>query len=188
MACAGAFVLFAKPLGALIYKNEECSKYIGIFAVLVPLMYLDTTVDGMLKGLGEQLSSMKYNIIDSAISVFLVYTLLPRMGIGGYVICIFVTELVNDILSLSRLITVTGVRLPIFRTVISPLFSIVGACSATHLVLKALSFTFFSLAVETVFGIILMLLFYVNFLIIFRALSKEDLSWVASIFKRKEKA
>jgi stage V sporulation protein B len=188
MACAGAFVLFAKPLGALIYKNEECSKYIGIFAVLVPLMYLDTTVDGMLKGLGEQLSSMKYNIIDSAISVFLVYTLLPRMGIGGYVICIFVTELVNDILSLSRLITVTGVRLPIFRTVISPLFSIVGACSATHLVLKALPFTFFSLAVETVFGIILMLLFYVNFLIIFRALSREDLSWVASIFKRKEKA
>ena len=186
MACAGAFILFSRSLGELVYKSSEAAQYIGVFAILVPLMYLDTVVDGMLKGLGEQLASMKYNIIDAAISVFLVYTLLPKMGISGYIVCVFVTELVNDVLSLTRLISVTKVKIPVFRAVISPLLAIIGACAATHLLLKALPFTFFHLSVETVCGITIMLLFYVNFLVIFRALSREDIAWFARIFKRKE--
>jgi stage V sporulation protein B len=186
VACAGAFALFSKSLGELIYNSAEAAEYIGVFAVLVPLMYLDTVVDGMLKGLGEQLSSMKYNIIDSAISVFLVYTLLPQMGVRGYIVCVFVTELVNDALSLSRLISVTGVKIPVLSAVVSPVLSIVGACAATHLVLKALPFSFYSLAAETVCGIFIMLLFYVNFLFIFRALGREDIAWFAGIFGKKE--
>ena len=161
---------------------------IGVFAVLVPLMYLDTVVDGMLKGLGEQLASMKYNIIDAAISVFLVYTLLPRMGINGYIVCVFVTELVNDVLSLSRLISVTGVKIPIYRTVIAPLLSAVGAGAAANLVMRALPFRFFHLAAETVCGILILLVFYINFLIIFRAVSKDDANWLLGIFCRKETA
>ena len=148
-------------------------------------LFFATSANQLGKGLGEQLASMKYNIIDSAISVFLVYTLLPKMGVGGYIVCVFITELVNDVLSLSRLITVTNVKIPVFRAVVSPLLSIIGACAATHLFLKALPFTFAHLAVETVCGIFIMLLFYVNFLIIFRALSREDIAWFASIFKRK---
>ena len=186
VACAGAFALFSRSLGLLVYGSEEAAEYVGVFAVLVPLMYLDTVVDGMLKGLGEQLASMKYNIIDSAISVFLVYTLLPQMGVRGYIICVFVTELVNDVLSLARLISVTGVRIPIMKAVASPVFSIVGACAATHLVLKALPFSFYSLAAETVCGILIMLLFYVNFLFVFRALGREDIAWLSGIFRKKE--
>jgi stage V sporulation protein B len=185
LACAGAFSMFSKPLGMLIYNSREAAEYIGVFAVLVPLMYLDTVVDGMLKGLGEQLASMKYNIIDSAISVLLVYTLIPRMGVRGYIVCVFITELVNDALSLARLMTVTGVRIPVFRTVVSPLLSIVGACAATHLVMKALPFEFFHSAVEISCGISVMLLFYINFLFVFRALGREDVAWFHSIFKKK---
>ena len=185
-ACAGAFAMFSKPLGMLVYKSAEAAEYVGVFAVLVPLMYLDTVVDGMLKGLGEQLASMRYNIIDSAISVLLVYTLIPQMGVRGYIVCVFITELVNDALSLSRLISVTGVKIPILSAVIAPLLSIVGACAASHLVLMALPFDFFHLSVETVCGISVMLLFYVNFLFIFRALGREDIAWFRSIFKKKE--
>lgn len=186
MACAGVFALFSDSLGMMIYKSAEASRYIGVFAALVPLMYLDTVVDGMLKGLGEQLASMKYNIIDAAISVLLVYTLLPKMGVNGYIVCVFVTELVNDVLSLSRLISVTGVKIPVVRTVLSPLLSAVGAGAATHLLLKALPFRFYSLTVETVCGIFIMLVFYASFLVIFRALSREDIEWFMGIFKRKE--
>ncbi len=188
LACAGAFIVFAKPLGMLVYKSEEAAKYIGVFALLVPLMYLDTIVDGMLKGLSEQLASMKYNIIDAAISVLLVYTLLPRMGIAGYIVCVFVTELVNDVLSLSRLLRVTGVKIPVYRTVVSPLISVIGASAATTLFLRALPFRFHHLAAETVCGIMILLVFYINFLIIFRAVGKDDINWLFGIFRKKETA
>ena len=108
------------------------------------------------------------------------------MGVSGYIVCVFITELVNDVLSLSRLISVTGVRIPIWRAVIAPLLSIVGAGAAAHLVLKALPFTFFHLAAETVCGICIMLLFYVNFLFILRALGREDIAWFRSIFTKNE--
>lgn len=188
VACAGVFIFFSEPLGLLVYKSEEASKYIGVFAVLVPLMYLDMTVDGMLKGLNEQLNSMKYNIIDSAISVFLVYTLLPKMGIMGYVVCVFVTELVNDVLSLNRLIKVTGVKIPLWRTVVSPVLSVIGAATVTNLIFRALPFSFYSLIAETVCGILVMLVMYFAFLFAFGGLTVQDAAWIRSIFSKKETA
>ena len=183
--CSGAFILFSDSLGKLIYGSEEASKYIGVFAVLIPLMYLDITVDGMLKGLGEQLASMKYNIIDSAISVFLVYTLLPNIGISGYVICVFVTELVNDVLSLNRLVKVTKVKIPIYSTVIAPVISIIGASTVTNLIFKNLPFSFYSLAIETTAGIFTVFIIYIAFLIALRGITREDIIWIIGIFRKK---
>lgn len=184
VACAGAFILFSSSLGSLIYGSNEASKYIGVFAVLIPLMYLDMTVDGMLKGLGEQIASMRYNIIDSAISVILVYTLLPKIGIVGYVICVFATELVNDVLSLNRLISVTHVKIPIYITVIAPIISIIGASAVTNLLFRSLPFEFYSLAVETVAGIFVLVIFYLAFLVALRGLTKDDILWIIGIFKK----
>lgn len=36
-----------------------------MLAPLAPLLYLDSVVDGMLKGLNEQMRYLTYNIIDS---------------------------------------------------------------------------------------------------------------------------
>lgn len=186
--CAGVFILFSEPLGMLVYKSAEAARYIGVFAVLIPLMYLDTAVDGMLKGLNEQLASMKYNIIDAAISVFLVYTLLPKMGIWGYVVCVFATELVNDVLSLSRLLKVTGVKINIWRTVFCPLLSVIGAGTVTNLFMRMLPFDFYSLVIETVCGIFVLTLMYAAFLLALGGLSGDDVAWVKSIFSRKKNA
>lgn len=181
VACAGVLIFFSEPLGNIVYHSEEASRYIGVFAVLVPLMYLDMTVDGMLKGLNEQLNSMKYNIIDSAVSVLLVYTLLPKMGISGYVVCVFLTELLNDVLSISRLIKITGVKIPIFRTVISPVLSVIGAATVTNLLFRAINISFYSMTIETVCGIMVMLVLYFSFLLIFRGITAEDIQWILQI-------
>lgn len=61
----------------------------------MPVMYLDMAVDGMLKGLDQQLSSMRYNIIDSGLCVILVYFLIPRYSVKGYIITLFVSEILN---------------------------------------------------------------------------------------------
>ena len=47
-------------------------------------MYLDTATDAMMKGLGEQVYSMKINVADAAISVLLIALLIPHFGIGGF--------------------------------------------------------------------------------------------------------
>jgi stage V sporulation protein B len=180
---AGILVCFAEPLGLLVYKSAEAAKYIRIFAPLVPVMYLDTTVDGMLKGLGQQLHSMFYNIIDASLSVFLVWSLMPRIGLYGYVICVFVTELVNLAFSLTRLLTVTEARLPIPKAVLCPILCIAGATAlsmiAAHLFLQNSVNVVF-----TVVGILLSVVFYISLLRVTGGLSGEDSRWFRSIFQK----
>ena len=52
--------------------EEVLSEYIKLLAPLIPLMYLDGSVDSMLKGLGQQVYSMRVNILDSLLSVVLI--------------------------------------------------------------------------------------------------------------------
>ena len=182
---AGIFICFAEPLGILIYQSREAARYIRLFAALVPVMYLDTTVDGMLKGLGQQMHSMFYNIVDASLSVFLVWTLMPKIGIYGYVVCVFVTELINLACSLSRLLNVTNVRLPILKTVFSPILCIAGGTAVSMLILKSIGIALGNLSLSIV-GILLTLIFYFIFLRMTGGLSAEESQWFFGIFKKED--
>jgi stage V sporulation protein B len=178
---SGILFCFAEPLGLAVYHSAESAKYIRIFAPLVPIMYLDTTVDGMLKGLGQQLHSMLYNIIDASMSVILVWTLIPKIGVYGYVICIFITELVNLAFSLSRLMTVTGVSIPLTKAVIFPLLCIAGATALSMILLKGLRL--YETLSLLIFGILACTVFYMVLLRTTSAIDQEDSTWLKGIFR-----
>ena len=95
--------IFSEELGYVVYSSYSAGKYIALIAPVVPIMYLDHVTDSMLKGIGEQVYSMWVNITDSALSIFLVWLLIPKMGIAGYAIVIIVMEAYNFILSFLRL-------------------------------------------------------------------------------------
>lgn len=107
---AGVFSFYGYELGISVYSSGEAGRYIRMLAPLVPMMFLDTTVDSVLKGLDEQIYTMKVNIIDAAICLIFVLLLVPRMGIMGYIVVIYVSEAVNAALSIDRMQQVTGIR------------------------------------------------------------------------------
>ena len=111
-ACAVAGFLFvsAEPLGRWLYDSADAGKYLKIFAPMVLMLYLDAIVDGVLKGLAEQVSCVRYNTLTSAMDVGLLFFLLPRYGIPAYILSFLVTHAVNLWLSLRRLLKVTGHR------------------------------------------------------------------------------
>jgi len=96
-------IAFSDALGMWIYKNAEIGKFLRILAWLMPIMYLDSVTDGILRGLGEQVYAMGVNIADSLISVVLVWYLLPRYGVVGYLFMVAFTEVFNFIASIFRL-------------------------------------------------------------------------------------
>lgn len=100
----GVFMyIFADMLGVAIYKSVDAGHYIRILAPLIPIMYTDMTVDGCLKGLGQQVWSMGINILDSIAGLVLVWWLLPRYALTAYIVIIYFTELLNFVLSIVRL-------------------------------------------------------------------------------------
>lgn len=121
-------IFLSNELGTVIYNSSDVGIYIAILAPVIPLMYLDSVVDGILKGLNEQVSYLIFNFIDSVIRVILTYFLLPIMGIKGFIIVIFVSELLNTSLSIWRFLKVVQLRLKIFEWIIRPLLCVALPC------------------------------------------------------------
>ena len=114
--CATILACFAPMISQIIYKSDEAVLYIRILAPLVPIMYMDTVTDGMLKGLDQQIQSMRYNIIDSALCVVMVWFLLPIYSVKGYIFILYASEIINFYLSIGRLIKICDISIPnLFR-------------------------------------------------------------------------
>ena len=132
--CAAAvFICFSGEIGTGVYKSSEAARQLGIVGFLVPVMYLDSAVDGMLKGLGEQVYCMKVNLIDSILCLVLVFILVPRFGIDGYIALMMISECINFFLSIFKLLKVSHVRFRVVKWVVMPVSSALGAWACTSL-------------------------------------------------------
>ena len=105
---AGLMYLLSEQLGLLIYKSADAGQYLRVFAPMVLILYMDAMVDGMHKGLGQQVACVRYNTFTSFLDVVFLYTLLPRYGIRAYVFTFVLTHVINFYLSIRRLLLVTG--------------------------------------------------------------------------------
>lgn len=92
----GLFTQFAKEIGLVLYQSEEIGFYLSILGPLMPFMYMESMVDGILKGLGEQLSSFRYTALDSVVRIALIYLLLPRFGMQGFLFVMLVSNLLTE--------------------------------------------------------------------------------------------
>jgi stage V sporulation protein B len=145
-------------------------------------MYLDSAVDGILKGLGEQVAVVRYNVYDTAMCVLLVYTLVPLLGTAGYLTTIVISEVFNMALSASRLVSVTGFRVKMFRWAAVPTAAAILSTVFSDFVLKILKTE--NSAASLVLTVLIMLFAYVFLLWIFRCITKSDLEFAKRIFKK----
>lgn len=173
----GVMLFFSEDLAMAIYKNAEAGKYIKIFAPLVPVIYVDCVTDGCLKGLGQQVHSMIYNVLEGVINVVLLFVLLPKTALWGYVIVMYVKELFNAVLSLNRLGKVSALDAD-KKFTLTALASIAGAWLSVNILIKT---GFLPLRIS-VFCMLYVLLLYA-----LDAVGRNDIKWITSLFKRQTK-
>jgi len=129
----GLMVLVAEPLCLKLYKSPEAGKFLKLYALLVPMLYCDALTDAMTKGLGQQKACVRYNILTSAMDVAFLYLLLPKYGMDGYFASFLITHLVNFLLSLRRLLKISGVSLPFYVPALSWAAAAVAVLSASRI-------------------------------------------------------
>lgn len=138
-AC-GIFANFANELGTMVFNSTEAARYTLLLGLLVPFMYLDTAVDSLLKGLGEQVYTMKVNIADAASGLILVVLFTPIMGIYGYILTIWLCEVGNLWASIHRLSKITGISvLNAVSQYVKPIVSCVIMSIATSVLKSAIN-------------------------------------------------
>lgn len=134
----GILICFAFDLGEVIYSNEKVSLYIKLMAPLIPFLYTDSIIDATLNGLNEQVHSMRINLIDSMVSIVLVWLLLPGLGTYGYILMMYICKLLNAALSFARLVKVTGLKIQVVKWLLKPALCISVAVLLTRLIINVL--------------------------------------------------
>ena len=158
------FAVFGNDIGAAFYGEGEVGFYISVLGPLVPLMYLESVVAGCLNGLGQQQSSFYYNVIDGVVRVILIWTLLPRMGIKGFILVMTASNILTSVLCLARLLTVSHVKFKWWDWAVKPsLLALVsvGIAYTASLVMANLPYIARSIAVCSVGGAIYIILTFV---------------------------
>ena len=156
--CSGSILfLVAEPLCQALYPGIEVARYLKWFSLLVPMLYCDAIADGMTKGLGQQTYNVRYNILTNALDVCLLFFLLPRFGLRGYFVSFFVTHLLNFLLSLRRLVIVSGIRVNFYIPLLTAgaaLISTLGASVFTGWVRQVFAFWGLFLSISYFFGVL----------------------------------
>ena len=170
--CSGILFLIAAPLCRRLYGNEIAGKYLTLYSILAPMLYCDAITDAMIKGLGQQTTNVRYNILTSALDVLLLFILLPKYGMIGYFASFSITHLINFILSLRRLSKVSQVKFP-FHT---PILTISAVLLAVAIAAKV---------ADIIVKIPVFILIFGAFLTLFKVIRTRDILWLKSLFKKK---
>ena len=173
--CSGILYLAAPELCQSLYRSREAGTYLRWFAPLAVMLYCDIVTDAMIKGLGQQKISVRYNILTSAMDVAFLFILLPKLGIKGYFISFLVTHALNFYLSLRRLLKITERKIDLRAAIITMGCAAagVGICAAVPSPwIRSIAFTavFFSL------------------LFLLRILGREDIHWLRGLVCQKHPA
>ncbi len=183
---AAILCCFAKEFGMVIYGNVRAAQYIRLLAPLIPVMYLDSTTDAMLKGLGQQVYSMIVNIADALISVILVILLLPKMGIEGYILTVYIAELFNAGMSVARLLHISQMRPKLIKWVFCPLACAVGATTLSYILATMPLLDALSPLPRLCTHVCMCAIIYLCMLCGIHAVGGEELTWLRTIFEQEK--
>ena len=169
----GLLILLAEPLCLKLYDSTEAGTYLKLYALLVPMLYCDALTDAMTKGLGQQTACVRYNIVTSAMDVAFLYLLLPGYGMKGYFASFLITHLVNFLLSLRRLLRISGLSIPFYLPALSLAASVAAVAGASQIngsIGQCIAYC-------ALLGSLLYLC---------RILGREDLQWLQSLLRTKK--
>ncbi len=168
----GLLRLTAEPLCIWLYDSSNAARHLTVYAMLTPMLYCDSIVDAMNKGLGQQKISVRYNILTAVFDVVLLFFLLPKYGMDGYFISFLLTHLINFLLSLRLLTKSSGIaisgRMPVLTFLcLFAAMGVAGLLKAAFLRCVAFILLFFSM------------------LTLCRVVGKKDLHWLQELLKNK---
>lgn len=180
MCVMWVFLRFSGELGQFVYHSADAGALIRDLAALTPFFYLDLIVDMILKGIGEQVSTVKHNLLTSVLNALALYLLLPRYGITGYLAAAYFTKILNFILSFGRLARVTDLSVSM-TGVVKSILSIIAATGLADLLTGLMPTA--ATPASMLSQILLVVFLYLFFLRAMDCINREDVRWGRSLLR-----
>ncbi|MBQ8203933.1 MAG: oligosaccharide flippase family protein [Clostridia bacterium] len=115
------FFVAGRQIGQVIYRSEDVGILIKLLAPLVPLMYLDSIADGILKGLDQQNFTFITAVSDSALRIVFILLILGNRGLLGFIGIMYFSNIYTCFLHVGRLIKLSGANIKFVKQIFLPL-------------------------------------------------------------------
>ncbi|SHO53641.1 putative polysaccharide biosynthesis protein [Anaerocolumna xylanovorans] len=93
----GIFISFGNELGNLVYHNSLSGSFLIILAWLCPFLYITTTLNSIINGLGLVHLTFVGTVLGLIIRIVIIIALVPMQGINGYLISLLVSQLIMTV-------------------------------------------------------------------------------------------
>jgi len=108
--CMAFFLFFGKSIGNRLFHSQLAGYFIGELSFLCPFLYLNSTLSGILQGLGKVIPLFICNITSLLLRLAMIYFLVPVVGIKGYLWGLLASQIVLTALCILTLIRKKDLR------------------------------------------------------------------------------
>ncbi len=125
------FYLFGPAIGDCFFHSPEAGRFLLKLSVLCPLIYLATTLASILNGLGLATHNLILTVLSTILRIGFILAAVPRLGMTGYIIGLFVSYLFQTMASLHRIQRLIPVELQFQKSILRPsiTFALLGIAS-----------------------------------------------------------
>lgn len=167
------FATLGREIADVLYKSSDTGFLLVVLSPIVPLMYLDSVADGILKGLDCQKFTFYVGLTDGVLRVSLIFFLIPRYGVTAFILIMYISNFLTAFLNSFMLIKKSGAQLDPLKAVFMPLcLALIITKSAT---LLFESIAGYSLVIFIVVCALVSFFAYFISLLLTRSVTKEEL-------------
>lgn len=181
------FLTFPHELGMAVYGNSEVGEMLWLLALICPFIYTEVVVTNVLNTIGEQVSMLMYDLVDSFLRIFLIHTFVPKYGFVAFLGTMIVSNLFTSGLYFLRFSKVMKIEFKWRDWIMNPAI----AAAATTLNMRVLCYVFlfkhFSLQMGLLIGILLSVIVYFGVNFVVGTFSAGDVRDIVGAFRRKRK-
>ena len=115
------FFTFYNQLSISIYNREDIGGYFKILSFIIPFMYIDMIMGGILNGLNEQFRVLEYQIMESILKILSIYFLVPIKGIEGLIIAMSISTFFSFTVSFITIVKATDIKIDLLNWAFMPI-------------------------------------------------------------------
>ncbi len=128
--CLAAFALFGEDAGTVLFGSTLAGSLIRRMALVCPFLYLNTTLAGILHGLGKSTAILLWNVCSSLLRLAAVVLFVPGAGIDAYVLALMLGQILTSVLTLAMLRRLGALTVSIPDSVRKPgLIALASGCA-----------------------------------------------------------
>ncbi len=178
MLVVSLFLNYSDEIGMVIYNNSGVGPILSILCLIVPFVYVEVVTDGILKGLGQQLSCLKYSMLDAICRIILIYVLLPFKGMNAFIGIMVLSCVLSSTLNFTTLRGLIPIKFNFSNWLFKPILAGTGAGYFSRLILKFYTGISLSLKSKLILEVILSIVIYITILWMIECFSSEDVKWL----------